>query len=81
MVEDICRRVEAGEQQKDVATSFGVSRPLVCQIVNGRVRQGRRGSLGREMKRHADIGTTAQYLAADGGRLRELAGKMGLRVG
>ena len=33
------------------------------------------------MMRHADIRTTARYLTADGGRLRELAGKMGLRVG
>jgi site-specific recombinase XerD len=51
MVEDIRRRVEAGEQQKDVAAAFGVSRPLVCQIINGRVRHGHRGVLGREMKR------------------------------
>ena len=51
MVAEIRQRVDAGEQQKVVAATFRVSRPLVCQIVNGQVRQGHRGVLGREMKR------------------------------
>jgi integrase len=51
MVDAIRRRADAGELQKDIASAFNVSRPLVCQIVNGQIRTGRRGTLGAEMKR------------------------------
>jgi len=50
-VDEIHRRAESGERQKDLAFAFGVSRPLVCQIVNGRVRKPPAGTLGREMRR------------------------------
>src|SRR5205807_1327540 len=51
-VNEIRSRAERGEQQKDIAVAFGLSRPLVSQIVNGRVwNPNRRRTLGSEMKR------------------------------
>jgi hypothetical protein len=51
MVARIRSRAESGEAQKDIASVFGVSRPLVCQIINGKVRTQRTGTVGPEMKR------------------------------
>jgi integrase len=50
---EVRRRVEAGELQKDVAASTGLSRPLVSQIINGRVWNvdAYRRTVGNEMRR------------------------------
>jgi site-specific recombinase XerD len=65
MVSAVRQRAEAGELQKDIAASMGLSRPLVSQIVNGRVwnPKTRRRSIGREMRRRViaalDLGVRA----------------------
>jgi integrase len=50
-VDEIRKRVESGEQQKDVAAFFRISRPLISQIVNGKVRKPPSTTMGPEMKR------------------------------
>jgi integrase len=62
-VAEIRRRVGAGELQKDLAVEFGISRALVCQIVNGKVRKPPTTTMGSEMRRRViaaiDLGLRA----------------------
>jgi integrase len=53
LLAEVRLRAEGGELQKNIAASTGLSRPLVCQIVNGRVWNSslRKGCVGREMNR------------------------------
>lgn len=58
LVTEIRTRAEGGELQKSIASSTGLSRSLICQIVNGQVwnPSTRSGSIGREMKRRLVAG-------------------------
>src|SRR4051794_19998348 len=53
IVEAVRTRASGGEMQKDIAAGLGLSRALICQIVNGRVwnLDIRRRHHGAEMKR------------------------------
>lgn len=51
VVADIRASAEAGELQKDIAQRLGVSRPLVSQIVTGKVWNTKQPTVGPEMKR------------------------------